>query len=109
MSNDLLATIIIIAIPVAALLLVAGVLAWGYDAFVRNPVIAILGYAATAGATANLFLQRTCHDGANRPIISMWVGDHACHRTGLLSAEIVLLLVVGTSVLVRLGEVKIRR
>ena len=109
MSNDLLATIIIIAIPVAALLLVAGVLAWGYDAFVRNPVIAILGIAATAAATANLFFERSCHDGVNRPIVSMFVGDHACHRTGLLSLEVVLLLVVGTSVLVRLGEVRVRR
>jgi hypothetical protein len=108
-SNDLLATIIIIAIPVAALLLVAGALAWGYDAFVRNPIIAILGIAATVAATANLFLERSCHDGVNRPITSMFVGDHACHRTGLLSLEVVLLLVVGTSVLVRLGEVRIRR
>jgi hypothetical protein len=108
-SNDLLATIIIIAIPVAALLLVAGALAWGYDAIVHNPVIAIVGIAATSAATANLFLERACHDGVNRPIVSMFVGDHACHRTGLLSLEVVLLLVVGTSVLVRLGEIRVRR
>jgi len=107
--DDLLATIIIIAIPVAALLLVAGVVAWAYDAFVRNPVVAVLGYAAMAAATANLFLERTCSDGANRPITSMFIGDHACHRTGLLSLEIVLLVVVATSVLVRFGEIRINR
>jgi hypothetical protein len=108
-SNDLVATLIIIAIPVAALLLVAGALAWGYDAIVRNPIIGVLGITAAAVATGNLFVERSCHDGANRPIVSMFVGDHACHRSGLLSLEVLLLLVVGTSVLVRLGEVKLRR
>jgi hypothetical protein len=108
-SNDLLATLIVIAIPVAALLLVAGALAWGYDAVVRNPYIGGLGIAAVAVATGNLFVVRTCRDGANRPITSMFVGDHACHRNGLLALQLVLLLVVATSVLVRLGEVRIRR
>jgi hypothetical protein len=107
--NDLLATIIIIAIPVAALLLVAGALAWGYDAVNRNPVVGTLGITAAAAAVGNLFIERACHDGANRPIVSMFIGDHGCHRTGLLALQVLLLLVVGTSVLVRLGEVKVRR
>ena len=106
MSNDLLATIIIIAIPVAALLLVAGALAWGYDAVVRNRVVGGLGILAAAAATANLFVERTCDDGTNRPIVSMFIGGHGCHRSGLLALEILLLLVVGTSVLVRLGDVR---
>jgi hypothetical protein len=108
-SNDLLATLIIIAIPVAALLVVAGALAWGYDAVARNPVIGILGIAAATAATGNLFIERTCDDGTNRPIVAMFISDHGCHRVALLALEVVLLLVVATSVLVRLGEVKIRR
>lgn len=106
MSSDLLATIIVVAIPVAALLLVAGALAWAYDAVAHKPVIGMLGIVAASVATGNMIVEHSCHDGVNRPIISMWVGDHACHRSGLLALELLLLLVVGTSVLVRLSDVK---
>lgn len=106
MSNDLLAVLIVIAIPVAALLLVAGAIAWGYDAVVRSPGVGVVGVAAAVAATANLFIVRSCGDGVNRPVISMFIGDHGCHRSGLIGLQLVLLLVVGTSVLVRLRDVR---
>jgi len=106
MSNDLLAVLIVIAIPVAALLLLAGAIAWGYDAVVRSPGVGVVGIAAASAATANLFIVRSCSDGVNRPVVSMFVGDHGCHRSGLIALEVLLLFVVGTSVLVRLRDVR---
>ena len=106
MSNDLLALILILVIPVAALLLLVGVGVWARDAVRRSPVVGGLGVLFTGVALANLFVERTCDDGTNRPVVSMLVSDHSCHRLGVISLEIVVLLIVATAVAVRLGDVR---
>lgn len=106
MSNDLLALIIVLLIPVAALLVVAGAIVWARDAVGRSPLVGGFGVLCVGVAVANLFVERTCEDGRNRPIVSMFVSDHACHRVGVISLEVVLLLVVATAVVVRLSDVR---
>jgi hypothetical protein len=105
-SNDLLALLIVLAIPVAALWVLAGFAVWARDAVRRSPLLGGLGVLCTGVAVANLFVERTCADGTNRPIVAMFVSDHGCHRLGVISLEVVVLLLVATAATVRLGDLR---
>jgi hypothetical protein len=103
---DLLALLIVFAIPFAAIGLVVAAYAWGRDAIERSRAAGIAGVGLTVLAAVNLLVARGCGSGVNRPVITMVLGDDACHRVGLLSFELLLLLVVATSVVVRLPDVR---
>lgn len=105
-SYDLLGLLIVLAIPIAGIALVAGTVVWARDAIRRSPRTGSLGVGLTAMAGANLLVARACGSGVNRPIIDFAVGHDDCLRAGLLSVELVLLLAVTTSVVVRLGDVR---
>ena len=106
MTYGLVALLIVLAVPFAALglILVAG--AWGRDAVARSRHSGLTGVLCTAVAAANLFIARPCGDGINRPVITIFTSSGDCFRSALMSFELVLLLAVATSVAVRLGEVR---
>jgi hypothetical protein len=102
----LTALLIVVAIPLAAIATLVGLTTWARDALRRAPVVGGLGIVFVLAALVNLFVARTCGAGTNRPIIALTLADEACHRVGLVSLEIVLLLVVTTAVMVRLSDVR---
>jgi hypothetical protein len=105
-SNDLLALLIVVLIPIAAGAAALGVGAWARDVVRRSPVLGGVGVLWLAVALGNLVIARTCDDGTNRPAIGLFASDHGCHRAGVISFEIVLLALVMTAVVVRLRDVK---
>jgi hypothetical protein len=105
-SYYLTAMAIVLAIPIVALAMVAGLARWARDVLSRSPLVGALGVLFTASSLVNLFMARACGAGVNRPIVALAVGDGACHRTGLVSLQLVVLLVVTTATVVRLGDVR---
>ena len=105
-SYYLTALAIVVAIPIVAMAVAAGLARWANDVLRRSPVVGAVGVLLTASAVLNLFVARACGGGVNRPIVALAVTDDACHRTGLVSLQLVLLLVVATAAVVRLGEVR---
>ena len=105
-SNDLLALLIVVLIPVAAGAAVVGIGMWALDVVRRSPVLGAAGVLCLAAALGNLVIARTCDDGTNRPAIGLFASDHGCHRAGVISLEIVLLALVATAAVVRLRGVK---
>ena len=106
MPYELVALLIVIAIPFAALGLIVATAAWGRDAVVRSRHAGITGIVCTAVAAGNLFIARPCGDGVNRPLLAIVTGSDECYRAALMSFELVMLLVVATSVAVRLGDLR---
>ena len=105
-SYYLTALAIVIAMPLAAIAVAAGLARWAHDALVRAPVLGALGVLFTGFAIVNLFVARACGDGVNRPIVAIALADDACREVGLVSLQLVILLVVATAAAVRLGDVR---
>jgi len=105
-SYDLLALLLVLAIPLSAMGLLGALVAWARDSVARSPVVGALGVVLTVAALANLLIARACGDGTNRPIVGLAVGDAGCQRVGLEAFGLVLLVVVTTAVVVRLGELR---
>lgn len=105
-SHYLTALAIVVAIPIVAMAVAAGLARWASDVLRRSPVVGGVGVLLTASALLNLFVARACGGGVNRPIAALAAADDACYRTGLVSLLLVLLLVVATAVVVRLPEVR---
>jgi len=105
-SNDLLALLIVLLIPLTAGVAAVGVGVWARDVVRRSPVLGGVGVLCLAAALGNLVVARTCDDGTNRPAIGLFTSDHGCHRAGVISLEIVLLALVATAAVVRLRDVR---
>lgn len=106
MSYDLIALLIVLAIPFAALYLFLATMAWARDAIRRAPIGGPIGVFATMAASGNLIVARACGGDTNRPVITLVTGHGSCLRLGLISLEVVLLVAVWTSTAVRLGDVR---
>lgn len=105
-SYYLTALLIVLAIPVVVLALAVGLAGWARDSMARAPVTGALGVVLAASALVNLLVARSCGDGVNRPIVAAALGDDACRRVGLVSLQLLLLAVVATAVVVRLGDLR---
>lgn len=101
-----MAVAIVVAIPIAALALAAGLARWARDVVSRSPVVGALGVLFTVSALAHLFVARACGAGVNRPILALAAADEACYRVGLVSLQLVVLLVVATAAAARLADVR---
>ena len=101
-----MALAIVLAIPLVAITVAAGLASWARDVVSRSPLLGALGVLFTASALAHLFVARACGTGVNRPILAIAAADEACHRVGLVSLQLVVLLVVTTATVVRLGGVR---
>ena len=106
MPYGLVALLIVLAIPFAAVGLVVVAIGWASDALARSRHTGLTGIACTAVAAANLFVARPCGDGTNRPVIAIITGSGDCYRAALMSFELMVLLGVATSVAVRLGDLR---
>lgn len=105
-SYYLTALALVLAIPVAAMAVVTGLVLWTRDVLSRAPAIGALGAACTSAALAHLLVARTCGDGINRPIIAAALGSDECRRIGVGSVALAVLLLAATAVVTRLVEVK---
>jgi hypothetical protein len=105
-SNDLLALLIVLLIPITAGALLAGLGVWARDVLRRSPLVGGFGVLCLGAALVNLVVPRTCDDGTNRPAVGMFVSDHGCHRAGVISLGLVLLALVATASVVRLRDVR---
>lgn len=103
---EVMATLLVIAIPFAAIGLMVATRAWARDAVTRARIPGLIGVGCTAVAAGNLFVARRCADLINRPVISVALGDGACYKSGLVAIQLVVLLVVATSAAVRVGEIR---
>jgi hypothetical protein len=105
-SYELIALVLVLAIPAVGMAIVAGGIAWARDTIARAPVPGSIGVACTIIAAANLFVARTCGGSTNRPIVAMALPDDPCQRSALIAVELVLLLVVATATVVRLPDLR---
>lgn len=103
---EVMATLLVIAIPVGALAFGVVAVAWARDAISRAPLPGLIGVFCTGVAAGNLFVERTCGGIANRPVITVALGTGDCHKSSLVAVELVVLLAVATTVVTRLGDVK---
>jgi hypothetical protein len=109
-TYELVALVIVFAVPFVIVFLVAAAYAWATDSVRRSSAVGGIGVLATLVAVGYLFVEQTCALTRNRPIIMAIMGPGDCRRTGLVAVELVLLLAVATAVSVRLPEVvKLRR
>ena len=100
------AILLVIAMPLAAIGLATVSVAWAKDVITRSRPQGLLGVFFTLVAAGNLFVERTCEGTVNRPIISIALGHGDCFKSGLGGVEIVLLVAVATSAVVRFGDVR---
>ena len=105
-SYYLVSLVLVLAMPIAALASLAGLVHWARDSIARAPVIGALGVVCAASALGNLLVARACGDSINRPLIGAALGDETCRRIGAASIELLLLIVVATAVVTRLGELR---
>lgn len=103
---EVMATLLVITIPVAALAFGTVALAWARDAISRSPLPGLIGVCCTLVAAGNLLVERPCGGMVNRPVITVALGTGDCHKSSLVAVELVVLLAVATSVVTRLGDVK---
>jgi hypothetical protein len=102
-----LAYLIVIAAPLAALVLVRTTAQWARWVVAAVGALGVAGLVLAGVATANLGIARTCStadgpDGKplkeiNRPVISLFLGDDDCYGDALGQFQIVGVLVVGLS------------
>lgn len=102
----MMAILLVIAIPLAAMGLLSVSVAWARDAVGRAPLPGLIGVFCTLVAVGNLFVERTCDGMVNRPVITVALGDGDCYRTGVIGLGLVLLLGVATSAAVRVGDLR---
>ncbi|HEX4903875.1 MAG TPA: hypothetical protein VFU93_00395 [Acidimicrobiales bacterium] len=105
-SYYLVAVLLVLAIPIAAMGALVGLAAWTRDALTRAPVVGALGALCTFAAITHLVLPRACGDGTNRPIVAAAVGLDECRRIGVASVALVVLLLAATATVTRLGDVR---
>ena len=99
---EIVATGAIVMIPLLiATLLVLGLL-WGYDAARLHPRKATVGILVTVVALGNLFVRQDLGPTTTRPVIALFLEKGAAFEGALGGVAVVLLLVVATSVAVRL-------
>jgi hypothetical protein len=101
-----MAMLLVIAIPTALIVLAAAALAWARDALTRARIPGLIGVFCTLVAAGNLLVERTCGGMVNRPIITVALGTGDCYKSGLVAVELVVLLAVATSAVVRMDVVK---
>jgi len=100
---ELVATGVIVLIPLTvALLLVVAVL-WAQDATARHPRWGTIGVLVTAAALGNLFVRQDLGPASTRPVVALFVEEGEAFRGALASLAAVLVLGVATSVAVRLS------
>ena len=100
------AVLLVLAIPIAAMSALVGLAAWTHDALTRAPVVGALGAMCTFAAIVHLVVPRDCGDGVNRPIVAAAVGLDECHRVGVASVAVVVLLLAATTAVTRLRDVR---
>jgi len=105
-TYELLAIGLVLLIPVAALALVAGAIAWARDSIDRAPLIGGAGVLCTALALANTLVERACGGEVNRAVITAFTGPDGCRSSALAALQLVVLLAVGTAVAVRAPELR---
>jgi hypothetical protein len=108
-SYDLAALLIVFAIPVVLLGVAALAFFWAHDSLQRSLPVGAIGVLGTLVAAGNLFVERSCAGSVNRPIITAVLGPDECRRSALVALEVVVLLAVATALVVRAGEVRVRR
>ena len=102
-----LAYVIVIATPLAALVLIRSTVLWARWIVTAVGVLGVAGLALAGLATANLGIARTCATAAgpngkpvkeiNRPVISLFLGGDDCYGEALGQFQIVGVVVVGLS------------
>lgn len=99
-----LALLLVVAIPVAALGLLAGAELWARWMVRAGGLLGVVGVALTAAFAVNLVVPRTCStepvEEVNRPAISLVVGDGDCFRHALGQTQLAVLVGVAASVVV---------
>lgn len=105
-SYELAATLLVLAIPLAAIGLVAGAVAWGRDSIDRAPVTGGVGVVCTVLATANTLVERACGGEVNRAAITAFIGPEGCRPGALAALAAVLLLALATALVARAPELR---
>lgn len=100
---ELVATGVIVAIPLLLAVLLVGGVVWAQDAAERHPRFGPIGILVTAAAIGNLFVRQELGAATTRPVVALFVERGDAFRGALGSVAVVLLLVVATSVAVRLA------
>lgn len=99
---ELIATGLIVLMPLAVAALVALLVLWVQDAFAQHPRKATVGVLVTAMALGNLFVRQDLGSATTRPVMALFVEHGAAFRGALGAVAVVLVLVMATSVAVRL-------
>ena len=99
---ELVATGLIVLIPLTVAVLVVLAVLWVQDAFGRDQRKATVGVLVTAVALGNLFVRQDLGRTTTRPVIALFVEHGDAFRGALGSLAVVLVLVMATSVAVRL-------
>jgi len=99
-----LATGAVIAMPLVALGLLAGLVAWARDAVSHRTPIGTAGVLIAAAAIGNLFIERRLGAATTRPVLALFLERDDAFRSALLALAVAVLLVVATSVAVRLAR-----
>ena len=99
---ELIATALIVLMPLAVAAVLLTLVVWVQDAFAREPRKATVGVLVTAVALGNLFIRQDLGSATTRPVMALFVEHGTAFRGALGSVAVVLVLVVATSVAVRL-------
>jgi hypothetical protein len=106
---EIVATILVIAMPLALLAIALGVRAWARDALDHDPKVAVVGIIAACAAGGNLLVSRDLGPATTRPALALFLERGATFRSALLAMAVALLLVAATSVAVRRPWSDLRR
>ena len=99
----MLATVVVVAMPVLGLGMVIGLVAWARDALVRRTPVGTAGVLLTAAAIGNLFVERRLGGAVTRPVLALFLERDGAFRSALLALAVTVLLLSATSVAVRLA------
>lgn len=102
-----LSLLLVVAVPIALLVIGAGVVHWGRWLLGAGGPVGIGALVLCGAAGVNLLVPRSCEDAGgrrvvNRPLISAAVGDGQCFARGIGQLQVAVLTGVGASAAVTL-------